>query len=125
MSQPSSSVSVPQTPATTTSSDIERIFDTALKSYMEKTKKNLKDHDLFKQLNNCDSPAQILAVFQTAQFGDPSRTGSNDRLRKWLIPTLNVLYVFADTLGTGVTLVSIDAFIRYFVGYNTLIMSIW
>lgn len=84
---------------------MERIFDIALKSYMDKTDKNLKEHDLFKQLHNCNSPAEILAVFQTAHLG------SNDRLRKWLVPILNVLCVFSDMLSTGVTLVSIDAFI--------------
>ena len=111
MSQPSASVSVPQTPATTSSSDIERIFDAALKSYMKKTKKDLKDHDLFKQLENCHSPAAILAVFQTTQFEDPSRTGSDDRLRRWLVPILNVLCAFSDTLGGGVGLVVIDTFV--------------
>jgi hypothetical protein len=106
MSQPSTSLSVSQTPATTTSSDIERIFDAALKSYKKKTKKDLKSHDLFKQLETCDSPAAILAVFQTAQFD----TGSDDRLKTWLVPTLNVLCAFSDALGEGVSLVVIDNF---------------
>ena len=105
MSQPSASVSVPRTPAATSFSDIESIFDAALKSYKKKTNKDLKNHDLFKQLEKCDSPATILAVFQTDHFGDPSQTGSDDRLKRWLIPTLNVLCAFSDTLGEGVSLV--------------------
>ena len=110
MSQPSASasVSVTQAPGTTSSSDIERIFDAALKSYKRKTKKDLKSHDLFKQLEKCDSPEAILAKFQATHFGDPSRTGSDDRLKRWLIPTLNVLCAFSDTLGEGVSLVIID-----------------
>jgi hypothetical protein len=101
-----------QTPAASssgTSSNIERIFLAALKSYKKKTKKDLKNHDLFKQLEICDSPAAILAVFQADQF-DPSRTGNNDRLNKWLIPTINVLSAFSNTLGEGISLVNIDAY---------------
>ena len=116
MSQPLTSVSMPQTPGpetTSSSSNIEHIFDTALQSYKKKTKKNLKDHDLFKQLEGCDSPVAILAKFQAVQFNDPSQTGtgSDDRLKSWLIPTLKVLCAFSDTLGEGVSLVIIDSFV--------------
>ncbi|KAF8261301.1 hypothetical protein EI94DRAFT_1705633 [Lactarius quietus] len=97
--QPPASVSMPQTPETApSSSNIERIFDAALKSYNKKTKKDIKNHDLFKQLETCDSPASILSVFQAAQF----EAGSDDRLRKWLVPTINVLCAFSDALGEGV-----------------------
>ena len=92
-------------PATTSFYNIEPIFDAALRSYEKKTKNNLKDHDLFKQLEGCDSPAAILAKFQAVQFG------SDDRLKRWLIPTLNVLCAFSDTLGGGVSLVIIDSFV--------------
>ena len=110
MNQPSASAHMPEIPATTTSelSDIERIFDAALKSYKKKTKKDLQNHELFKELETCDSPAAILAVFQTARF-DSSQTSGDDRLKKWLIPAINVLCVFSDTLGEGVSLVIIDS----------------
>jgi hypothetical protein len=99
-----------QTPATTSSgfsSNLECIFVAALKSYKKKTRKDLKNHDLFRQLETCDSPAAILAAFQADQF-DSSRTESNHRLNKWLIPTINVLSAFSDTLGGGVSLVNSD-----------------
>ncbi len=102
---------MPQAPATTpseSSSNIEGIFDAALKSYKEKTKKDLKNHDLFKQLETCDSPAAILAVFQAAQF-DPSRIGGDDRFKRWLVLTINVLYAFSETLGEGVGLVNVES----------------
>jgi hypothetical protein len=107
MSKPPFPVSRPQTPATTgtpsiSSSNIEGIFDAALKSYRKKTKKDLKNHNLFKQLESCDSPAAILAVFQAAQF---DQTGADDRLKKWLVPTIKVLCAFSDALGEGVSLV--------------------
>jgi hypothetical protein len=100
-----------QSPATTpSSSNIEGIFNAALDSYKKKTKKDLTKHDLFKQLENCDSPAAILAVFQAEKF-DPSQTGISDRLRRWFIPAAHVLYAFSGTLGVGVGLVNINLFI--------------
>ena len=113
MSQPLASVSMPQAPGpeTTSSSDIKHTFETALKLYKKKTKKNLKDHDLFKELGGCDTPGDILAKFQAAQFDDPSQTESDDRLKRWLVPTLNVLCVFSDTLDEGVSSVMIDSFV--------------
>ena len=113
MSQPLPSVSMPQAPGSeaTSPSDINRIFETALKSYKKKTKKNLKDHDLFKQLENCDSPAASLDKFQATQI-DPSQTESDERLKRWLIPTLDVLCAFSDTLSEGVSLVIVYTFLR-------------
>ena len=111
-----------QNAATTSSeasqaSNIERIFDAALKSYNKKTKKDLKKHDLFKQLETCDSPAAILAVFQATEF-DPSQTGSDGKFKNWLLPTISVLCAFSDTLSEGVSLVVIDSCVT--VSVNTL-----
>ncbi|KAH9167687.1 hypothetical protein EDB89DRAFT_1909854 [Lactarius sanguifluus] len=117
-------ISVPQAPASApsgSSSNIERIFDAALKSYKKKTKNNLKDHDLFKQLETCDSPAAILDLFQAAQF-DPSRTAGDDRLKKWLVPTINVLYAFSGTLSEGVALVFPPAKL-VFAGIGVLLLA--
>ena len=103
--------SIPQIPASApsgSSSNIEAIFEAALKSYKNKTKKDLKKHDLFKQLESCDSPAAILAVFQASHF-DQSRMARDDRLKKWLVPTINVLCAFSETLGEGISLVNIDS----------------
>ncbi|KAH9069633.1 hypothetical protein EDB83DRAFT_2314311 [Lactarius deliciosus] len=124
MSQPPAPVSIPQAPATTSSrssSNVERIFDAALKSYNKKTKNDLKNHDMFKQLETCNSPAAILAVFQAAQF-DPSRTAGHDSLKKWLVPTINVLYAFSGTLGEGVALVFPPAKV-VFAGVGVLLLA--
>ncbi|KAH9069582.1 hypothetical protein EDB83DRAFT_2582777 [Lactarius deliciosus] len=81
----------------------------ALKSCKKKTKNDLKeDHDLFKQLETCDSPAAILALFLASQF-DPSRTAGDDRLKTWFVPAINVLYAFSGTLSEGVALVNIHS----------------
>jgi hypothetical protein len=111
MSESFISVSISETGVTTPSGsasnlNIERIFEAALKSYKKKTKQDLKSHDLFKQLEECDSPAAILAVFQATQF-NLSRTGANERLKKWLVPTINVLFAFSGALAEGVSLVNI------------------
>ncbi|KAH9069508.1 hypothetical protein EDB83DRAFT_2551109 [Lactarius deliciosus] len=121
---------MPQAPATTpskSSSNMESIFDAALKSYKKKTKNDLKKHDLFKQLEACDSPAAILAVFQAARF-DYSPTASDDRLNKWLVPTINVLYAFSGALGEGVALVNIDTSVfspakLVFAGVGVLLLA--
>ena len=86
MAQPLNAVSMPQTPGPETKSSSDpgiehiRVFDTAFELYNDlykkKTKKNLKDLDLFKQLESCDSPAAILAEFQATHFDDPFQTGS-------------------------------------------------
>ena len=98
-----------QNPAPTpSSSKIEGIFTAALKSYEKKTKQDLTNHDLFKLLENCNSPAAILAVFQAEKF-DPAQTSADDRLKRWFIPTANVLYAFSGTQGTGIGIVNINS----------------
>jgi hypothetical protein len=110
MSQPLASGSMSQSPATTpsSSSNIERIFDTALESYKKKTKQDLKKHEIFKLLEQCDSPSTILAKFQADQF-NPSRTAGDRRFEKYFVPTAHVLYAFSATLGGGVALVNINS----------------
>ncbi|KAH9069480.1 hypothetical protein EDB83DRAFT_2518251 [Lactarius deliciosus] len=119
MTQPPTTVSMLQAPES--SSNIERIFDAALKSYKKKTKNDLKNHDLFKQLEACDSPAAILAVLQAARF-DFSPTASDDRLKKWLVPTINVLYAFSGASGEGVGLVFSPAKV-VFAGVGVLLLA--
>ncbi|KAH9069565.1 hypothetical protein EDB83DRAFT_2518324 [Lactarius deliciosus] len=113
MAQPPAPVSMSQALATAPSDS---------SSYKKNTKNDLKvDHDLFKQLETCDSPAAILAVFQAAQF-DPSRTAGDDRLKTWFVPIINVLYAFSGTLSKGVALVLSPAKI-FFAGIGVLLRS--
>ena len=100
----SSLMSRTQLPASS-SSNFQQIFDNALKSYQRRTKKDLHVHPLAAQLQTCDSPSSILAVLQQ-QVQDPNRSQSvDDRLTKWLDPTVNVLCSLSDALGEGVSLV--------------------
>ena len=100
-------------PSTSTSnSNFASIFNAALKSYHRKTKKDLASHPLLPNLQSCDSPDAILTVLreQIPAF-DQSHNG-DDRLTKWVSPTVNVLYAFSATVGQGVGLVRIAIFCR-------------
>ena len=100
-------------PSTSTSnSDFTLIFNAALETYKRKTNNDLAAHSLLPSLQSCDSPDAVLAVLreQIPAFGQ-SRN-DDDGLTKWVTPTVNVLYAFSDTLGQGIGLVSIKAFLR-------------
>jgi hypothetical protein len=93
--------------ASTSSSNFQAIFYTAIKSYEKKTKKDLLTHPLAAQLQACSSISDILSVLQdkVKEF-DQSRS-ADERLSRWLNPTINILYAFSATLGGGIGLVSL------------------
>ncbi|KAH9015325.1 hypothetical protein EDB85DRAFT_2295646, partial [Lactarius pseudohatsudake] len=87
------------------SSCFQDIFNAALKSYQKQTKKDLIAHPLASQLRSCHSTSAILAVLQDqVQEFDQAHSG-DERLTKWLIPTVNVLYAFLAAVSEGVGLV--------------------
>ena len=97
-----------QTPTTTASSSSSRfqaIFQAAIKSYQKQTKKDLLAHPLTSQLQDCESTTAILSILQdqVREF-DKSRS-DDERLTKWLGPTVNVLSAFSATISGGVSLV--------------------
>ena len=101
-----------QTPASTASSSslrFQAIFQAALKSYQKQTKKDLLAHPLASQLQDCDSTAAIIAILQdkVREF-DKSHSG-DEKLTKWLGPTVNVLNAFSATISGGVSLVRLDS----------------
>jgi len=89
------------------SSTFQSILNAALESYDNNTENNLLTHPLVAQLESCDSPAQILLVLQgiVGQFNQRRR--SDEKLTKWLNPTVHVLHAFSDALGEGISLVSL------------------
>ncbi|KAF8273329.1 hypothetical protein EI94DRAFT_1716445 [Lactarius quietus] len=95
----------PANPMPSSSSNFQAIFYSAVKAYERKTKRDLLAHPLASQLQTCDSPASILAVLQGQMDDLDLARGSDERLTKWLGPTVNVLLAFSDTLGEGVSLV--------------------
>ena len=100
-------------PSTSTShSNFVSIFNAALETYKRKTKNDLASHPLLPRLQSCDSPEAVLTVLreQIPAFSR-SQTG-DDRLTKWVTPTVNVLYSFSATIGSGVGMVNITTFLR-------------
>jgi hypothetical protein len=101
-----------QTPPTASSSlSFQAIFYTSLKTYEKKTKQDLLTHPLMAELQTCNSPADILAVLHTQVQQFEQSTFGNDKLTRWLNPTVNVLYAFSSALGTGVGLVNLNRMI--------------
>lgn len=91
--------------ASSFNSYFQLIFDGALAEYERQTKKDLLAHPLATRLQSCDSTGAILEVLRE-QVQDLNRSRSHDeKLTRWLDPTVNVLYAFSDTLGEGVSLV--------------------
>ena len=99
---------MPVTTASSSSSRFQDIFEAALKSYQKQTKKDLLTHPLAPQLQDCDSTAAIIVILQdqVREF-DKSHSG-DERLTKWLGPTVNVLNAFSATISGGVSLVRLD-----------------
>jgi hypothetical protein len=88
------------------SSNFQSLFDASLQSYNDKTKNKLLDHPLATQLQTCDSPNDVLSVLHDLIQQFDQRRTSDERLKNWLNPTVNVLYTFSATLSEGVGLVS-------------------
>jgi hypothetical protein len=95
-------------PSTSTSHpNFVPIFNAALETYKRKTKKDLASHPLLPSLQSCNSPDAVLTVLQEQipVFSQPQN--GDDRLTKWVAPTVNVLYSFSATIGGGIGLVNI------------------
>ena len=101
------SSSKPLSPTVSTS-NFNLIFEQALKQYKKKTKKRLTTHPLANQLDKCDSPAAILAILQDQVHQFNRSRSSDERLERWLSPTINVLLAFTETLGAGISMVNVD-----------------
>jgi hypothetical protein len=88
-------------------SNFVAIFNAALESYKRKTKEDLVSHPLLPSLQSCDSPEAVLTVLrdQVPAFGQSQNP--DDGLTKWVIPTVNVLFLFSGIIGQGVGLVNI------------------
>ena len=99
--------------ASSSSSNFQSIFTASLRAYENKTKNKLLDHPLAASLQSCDSPNAVLSVLQDLIQQFDQRRTSDERLKNWLNPTVNVLYTFSATLGEGVGLVSLSSLSLY------------
>jgi hypothetical protein len=89
-------------------SPFQAIFQDALKSYQKQTKKDLLKHPLASQLQSCKSTTDILNILQDRVREFEENSDSDERLTKWLGPTVNVLNAFSAAVSGGVSLVSFD-----------------
>jgi hypothetical protein len=96
--------------AATSSSNYQYIFDNSLEAYKKKTKNDVRSHPLLSKLESCDSPDDILTVLQDHIPGSDQPRGTNEKLTKWLNPTVNVLYTFSVAIGGGISLVCSERF---------------
>jgi hypothetical protein len=88
-------------------SNLNTIFDGALRAYKKKTGNDITSHPLATELQSCDSPDAILAVLRK-QIPTPGQSQNGDeKFAKFLIPTVNALYTLSGALGEGVGLVII------------------
>ena len=99
-------------PTPSSSTNFQLILNNALKAYEKQTKCDLLAHPLALQLQGCDSPSAILALIHQQIEGLHQSQRSDERLTKWLDPTINVLYAFSETLGGGVGLVGLCTWTR-------------
>jgi hypothetical protein len=88
-------------------SNFDAIFNSALDAYKKRTKKDLTSHPLLPTLQACNNPDAVLAVLREQIPAFTQSQNADDKLTKWLVPTVNVLYGFSGALGEGVSLVSI------------------
>ena len=98
-------------PSTSTShSNFVSIFNSALETYTHKTKKDLTSHPLLPNLQSCNSPEAILTVLREQIPTFSQFQNGDDRLTKWVSPTVNVLHSFSAIFGGCVGLVNIRIF---------------
>ena len=95
-----------QTRIATSSSNYQSIFDNAIEAYKKKTKKDLRSHPLLDKLQSCTSPDAVLSILYQQIPGFDQSCGTDDKLTKWLDPTINVLRTFSGVVGSGIGLAS-------------------
>ena len=92
--------------ASTSTSNYQSIFDNAIEAYKKKTKKDLRSHPLLDKLQNCGSPDAVLTILYQQIPGFDQSRNADEKLTKWLNPTVNVLCTFSEVIGGGIGLAS-------------------
>ncbi|KAH9172792.1 ankyrin repeat-containing domain protein [Lactarius sanguifluus] len=91
-----------QPEASSSSPNFQPIFEKALQEYKRKTGKDLTTHPFAAEIKACDSPEAILTVLEGKANELNQSRSSDERLAKWLNPTVNILNALSGTLGEGV-----------------------
>ena len=86
---------------------LHAIFEASLKEYEKRTEISLLTHPLMAQLQDCNSPADILVVLRSQVAQSKQTTSSEDKLMKWLDPIINVLSASSHVINACVGLVNL------------------
>jgi hypothetical protein len=78
--------------------------------------KDLASHPLLPSLQSCESPEDVLTVLREQVPAFSQSQSSDDRLTKWVTPTVNVLHSFSETIGQVVGLVNTKTFLHRKLG---------
>ena len=93
-------------PSSSSTPNFQPIFEKALQEYKKTTGNDLTTQPLAAEIKGCDSPQAVLAVLES-KANELNRSRSRDeRLIKWLNPTVNILSALSAILGQGAGLVS-------------------
>lgn len=92
--------------ASTSTLHFQPIFDKALKEYRRKTGKELSTHPLADEIKGCDSPEAILTLLRGKANELNGSQSRDERLTKWLTPTVNILIALSASFGQGIGTVS-------------------
>jgi hypothetical protein len=93
------------------------IFDAASNEYRKLTKQDLRTHTFAAVLDSCDSPDAVLNVFRRQARAFDGICKGDDKLMKWLSPTVNILFTFSAILGEGIALVSVSTSVHSLYHY--------
>jgi hypothetical protein len=85
------------------SSKFNALFDEALAEYKKQTGKDLRDHPLASDIDNCDTADSLLVIFQKQAKEFKEFRDGDPKLMKWLQPVVNGLYSLSSS--TAVTIV--------------------
>jgi hypothetical protein len=88
-------------------SNFTNILDAASNEYRKLTKQNLHTHPFAAALGDCDSLDALLDVFRRQARAFDEFCKGDERLMKWLNPTVHILFSLSATLGEGIALVSV------------------
>ncbi|KAI9432836.1 hypothetical protein H4582DRAFT_2188881 [Lactarius indigo] len=97
-----SSVSSSLQASSSSTPHFQPIFEKALEEYKKRTGEELTAHPLAAEIKCCDSPDAILAVLEGKADELNQSRSKDDRLTKWLSPTVNILNALSATLGESI-----------------------
>ncbi|KAI9438792.1 hypothetical protein H4582DRAFT_2057408 [Lactarius indigo] len=92
---------IPGRASSSSTPNFQPIFEKALEEYKKKTGNDLTAHPLAAEINGCDSLESIITVLERKANELNQSRSSDDRLTKWLGPTVNILNALSATLGEG------------------------